>query len=110
MRRERDSFDPDRPALIVTYGNTTRKFWRLDGDVMILGRASHCDLGLVSPEVAPIHCVLVRISGGWKLRDCSGRVGTRVNGRLIQEALLTDGDIIQVGNFSFQAHLPGQRA
>jgi hypothetical protein len=34
----------------------------------------------VSPEVAPIHCVIVRVVADWRLRDCTGRGGTRVNG------------------------------
>src|SRR5262249_23501213 len=61
---------------------------------------------LVSPEVAPVHCILVRVAEGWKLRDCSGRPGTRVNGRVVEETLLDDADVIQIGAFTFQAHLP----
>src|SRR5262249_23677495 len=106
MRRDANEFDPSQPALLVTYGNTTKKHRHLDRDVLVLGRAPSPDFALVSPEVAPIHCVLVRVREGWKLRDCSGRPGTRVNGKMIQEILLDDEDIIQVGAFSFRAHLP----
>jgi pSer/pThr/pTyr-binding forkhead associated (FHA) protein len=106
MRRDATEFDPTQPALLVTYGNTNRKHRQLDSDVLVLGRSSTCDFALMSPEVAPIHCLLVRVHEGWKLRDCSGRPGTRVNGKTVQEVLLTDGDVIQVGAFSFQAHLP----
>jgi pSer/pThr/pTyr-binding forkhead associated (FHA) protein len=106
MQRDKDIFDPTRPALRVTYGNTAKKHRVLDGDLIVLGRSSVCDFNLVSPEVAPVHCVLVRVADGWKLRDCSGRPGTRVNGKVVQEVLLDDGDIIQIGAFSFQAHLP----
>jgi hypothetical protein len=49
---------------------------------------------------------LVRRASGWLLRDCSGRPGTRVNGRTVQEAELEDGDVIQVGAFSFEVRLP----
>jgi hypothetical protein len=106
MFRDKDTVDPSQPALVVTYGNTSRKHRPLDGEVIVLGRSSNCDFSLVSPEVAPVHCILVRVAQGWRLRDCSGRPGTRVNGKMIQETLLDDGDIIQVGAFSFQAHLP----
>jgi chromosome segregation ATPase len=47
----------------------------------------------------------VRQPNGWLIRDCSGRA-TRVNGQSITEAILRDGDVIQVGTFSFQAELP----
>ncbi len=106
MLRDKDSFDPSQPALLVTYGNTTKKHRPLDGDVIVLGRGSVCDFNLVSPEVAPVHCLIVHVGEGWKLRDCSGRPGTRVNGKTVQEVLLDDGDVIQVGAFSFQVHLP----
>src|SRR5262245_40679346 len=108
MRSEaKEHVDPSQPALIVTYGNTSKKCRPLDADVIVLGRNPGCDMSLVSPEVAPIHCVLARVPDGWRLRDTSGRPGTRVNGKPIQDVLLADGDTIQVGAFSFQAHLPG---
>lgn len=102
-REER--LDPTGPALVVTYGNTTKKVRPLDRDLLVLGRAPGCDLKLVSPEVAAIHCIVVRTAGGWWLRDCTGR-GTRVNGKAVHEEPLHDGDVFQVGTFSFQAHLP----
>jgi hypothetical protein len=110
MRRDKDTFDPSQPALLVTYGNTARKHRHLDKNVIVLGRSNVCDLSLVSPEVAPVHCVLVRVAEGWKLRDCSGRPGTRVNGRLVDETYLEDADVIQIGAFTFQAHLPSGQA
>lgn len=97
--------DPTRPALIVLYGATRRKFRPLEGDVVVLGRAAGCDIGLMSPDVAPVHCVLVRLSNGWRIRDCSGKA-TRVNGRSIHDEPLRDGDTIQIGTFSFEAQLP----
>jgi pSer/pThr/pTyr-binding forkhead associated (FHA) protein len=110
MRKEReDILEPDQPTLIVTYGNTTRKHRPLERDVTILGRAPGCDIGLESPEVAPVHCVIVRVLDGWRLRDCSGRLGTRLNGRSAHDELLRDEDVLQVGTFSFKLHLPAVR-
>jgi pSer/pThr/pTyr-binding forkhead associated (FHA) protein len=107
MRNQReDRLDPQQPALIVTYGNTSRKHRPLHNDVMVVGRSTACDVGLVSPEVAPIHCVLVRLAGGWRLRDCTGRSATRINGKPVQDEALADGDAIQIGTFSLRVHLP----
>jgi hypothetical protein len=96
----------DQPALVVTYGNTTRKHRPLNQDVTLLGRAPGCDIALVSPEVAPVHCVIARGPGGWRLRDCTGRGGTRVNGRSVTDVLLCDEDVLQIGTFSFHVRLP----
>jgi hypothetical protein len=107
MRKEReDKLEPGQPTLIVTYGNTTRKHRPLDRDVTVLGRAPGCDVGLESPEVAPVHCLIVRVLDGWRLRDCSGRLGTRLNGRSAHDEVLRDDDVLQVGTFSFKLHLP----
>jgi pSer/pThr/pTyr-binding forkhead associated (FHA) protein len=107
MRKEREApFDPSQPALVVTYGNTTRKHRPLDRDLLVLGRAACCDFGLVSPEVAPVHCVIIRAGDGWRIRDCTGRGGTRLNGKAIHEERLSDGDTLQIGTFSFQLNLP----
>jgi pSer/pThr/pTyr-binding forkhead associated (FHA) protein len=111
MRKEPEKkIDPKEPALIVLAGQTRNRRRPLDGDVFMLGRAPGCDLGLVSAEVAPVHCVILRLSRGWRIRDCSGRGATRLNGQPIREASLRDGDIIQVGSFSFEAFLPKSTA
>jgi pSer/pThr/pTyr-binding forkhead associated (FHA) protein len=99
-----------QPALIVTYGNTTRKHRPLDRDVTVLGRAPSCDISLASPEVAPVHCVILRTAEGWRVRDCSGgRHATRLNGEAIHEEPLRDTDVLQVGTFSFEFHQPNSR-
>ncbi len=91
----------------MTYGNTTRKYRPLDRDVIVLGRASSCDLNLVGAEVSPIHCLLLRcLNGGWRVRHFGGRIGTLVNGKPIQEAVVEHDDNLQVGSFSFKMHLP----
>ncbi|HZT78822.1 MAG TPA: FHA domain-containing protein [Gemmataceae bacterium] len=102
--------DPARPALVVTHGNTARKHRPLERSPYLIGRDRCCDLALVAPEVAAVHCVLSRGPSGWRVRDCGSRAGTHVNGRAVQDAPLSDGDVLQVGPFSFHAHLPAEPA
>jgi pSer/pThr/pTyr-binding forkhead associated (FHA) protein len=101
--------DPTQPALLVRYGSTQQSWKPLERDVLLIGRSIRCDLRLDSPEVAPIHCVLIRRADGWQVRDCGSQNGTRVNGRAVQEAPLHDGDVLQIGTFSFEAKLPCPR-
>jgi hypothetical protein len=111
MRKEReDQLDPAQPSLLVTYGNTTRKVRPLDRELLVLGRAATCDINLVSPEIASIHALILRAAEGWRVRDCGSRLGTRLNGRAIQESQLEDGDVLQIGSFSFHLNLPGKSA
>jgi pSer/pThr/pTyr-binding forkhead associated (FHA) protein len=111
MRKEQELHKQrPQPALIVTCGNATLKSRALDRDILVLGRAPGCDLRLMSPEVAPTHCVIVRVAEGWRVRDCSGRSGTWVNGKAVRDEALHDGDTLQVGTFGFQAQLPRDEA
>jgi pSer/pThr/pTyr-binding forkhead associated (FHA) protein len=111
MYREPEaSIKPGQAALVVTYGNTTRRFHPLEGDLVVLGRTPSCDITLISPEVSSVHCVLHHRSDGWHLRDCcGGRHATRLNGRGIREEKLHDSDVVQVGSFSFEMRLPCPR-
>jgi pSer/pThr/pTyr-binding forkhead associated (FHA) protein len=111
MRKEGEAtLKPGQAALIITYGNTTRKHRPLDRDLFLLGRSPTCDVALASPEVAAVHCILHRTGDGWNVRDCSGgRHATRLNGRTIQEEALRDCDVLQIGAFSFELRLPSAR-
>jgi len=107
MRQDReDKIDPTMPALVVTYGNTPRKYRPLDRDVFLLGRSPVCDVSLTSPDVAPIHCVLVKGPEGWRLRDCSPKGTTHLNGKQALDVSLQDGDTLQIGSFALRLHLP----
>jgi hypothetical protein len=108
MRKDSEN-RTDRPTLVVTYGNTNQRQRQLEGDLVVLGRARNCDITLVSPEVANVHCIIARVGGGWRLRDCTGRGGTRLNGTPVTDVELTDADVLQVGTFSFEVKLPAAK-
>lgn len=111
MHKEREAvIKPGQAALIVTYGNATRRFYPLEGELVVLGRAPSCDITLVSPEVAAVHCVLQRRSDGWHIRDCcGGRHAARLNGRVIRDEQLGECDVLQIGAFSFEVRIPCHR-
>jgi pSer/pThr/pTyr-binding forkhead associated (FHA) protein len=99
-------FDPSRPALLITYGSSTNCHRPLDRDLLLVGRGRACDIGLASPEVAEVHCILNRNGNTWSVRDCGSRNGTRLNGQPVHEAPLRDGDSLRVGNFVLHLQLP----
>lgn len=101
-----EPFLPSEPALIVTVGNTARKHRSLQRPVVVLGRAHGCDIGLSAPDISSVHCVIYHGPGGLHIRDCQSRSGTHLNGQPVIEAVLRDGDTLQVGPFSFQAYIP----
>ena len=66
-------------------------------DVIHIGRGLSADLRLDESSVSRRHAILVpRVSGARILDDRSSN-GTFVNGRRVQQADLSDGDVIVVG-------------
>ncbi len=69
------------------------------------GRGPECQVRFNSDWVSRQHCRLSVSAGGVTLRDLGSRNGTLVNGALIQEAALADGDHIQIGPVTFEARI-----
>ena len=90
------------PALVSMYGGVDKKHWPLKRDVATLGRTKGCDIVLEAPDVSGLHCLVWAFQGGFQVRDCNSRAGTQLNGDRITEATLRDGDILQIGPFSFR--------
>jgi pSer/pThr/pTyr-binding forkhead associated (FHA) protein len=101
-----ERIDKTEPALVVRHGNTAKRHFTLGRSGVALGRAHGCDVQLDSPEVSGLHCIFTRAPGEVVVRDCNSRVGTRVNGIKVKEARLNNGDVVQIGTFSFDVYLP----
>jgi pSer/pThr/pTyr-binding forkhead associated (FHA) protein len=97
---------PNQPALIPIAGNYDRKPRSIDRDVTTIGRARGTDLCLEANEISTLHCVIYRTADGYRIRDCSSRCGTRINGDTVKTGLLHDGDIVNLGPFSFEFRAP----
>src|SRR6478672_1260431 len=95
----------NHPALLPITGNYDRKPRTLDRDVTIIGRARGSDLCLEANEISTLHCTIYRTAEGFRIRDCSSRTGTRINGESIKNHALRDGDVINLGPFSFELRI-----
>lgn len=65
----------------------------------IIGRAASCDLPIDDPSISRRHA-RIRVHGDrCRLTDLGGRNGTFVNGQLVAEQELSDGDTLVLGRF-----------
>lgn len=62
-----------------------------------IGRAPENEIVVDHPAVSARHAELLPVAGGVRLRDLSGSGGTRLNGTPVTGAVLTDGDVIGIG-------------
>jgi pSer/pThr/pTyr-binding forkhead associated (FHA) protein len=69
-----------------------------------IGRQPTCDLVLYDTGVSRTHCELIEEGGLFTLRDRGSSNGTTVNGSLVTECHLEDGDQVQIGPVLFIFH------
>lgn len=82
----------------VLVGRNEGKEHILDKDVNVLGRDELAEVPLFGDvSVARQHAIIERVGGRFRLRDAGSPTGTLVNGQRVGEALLRDGDRIQIG-------------
>jgi hypothetical protein len=77
-----------------------KRHFRLDRTVITIGRKLDNHLVLPDPHVSRRHAE-IRLQGGrYMLRDLNSTAGTRVNGQLSMEHLLTPGDVVTISGIS----------
>lgn len=64
---------------------------------VVVGRGSDSDLCLPNDTVSRQHCMIWHEDGCHRVRDLGSTNGTRINGALVQEAALEDGDDVVLG-------------
>lgn len=97
-----------RPALVSLRGELLAIPIPLERDVVILGRALEADVRLNDSKASRLHAQInAQLDGTsgetvYKIKDLSSTNGTLVNGHVLTEALLTDGDKIHIGDHLFR--------
>jgi hypothetical protein len=86
------------PFLIERLTGAQPVVTRIEDDSLLIGRGTNAGLRLDDPSVALEHARIERVRGDYKLTDLESLTGTYLNGKKVQEALLSDGDMIDVGS------------
>jgi hypothetical protein len=71
-------------------------------DRMIVGRDPACDVSDADPRLSRRHAEFLLTPQGLLVRDLESRNGVRVNGRIVREALLAPGDLVEVGHLGIR--------
>jgi len=79
---------------VLTLGDAA---YPLAGDSVSLGRGLENDIVLEDRRVSRIHARLVNTGGYWTARDEGSTNGTFVNGRMVSQHVLTNGDRLSLG-------------
>ena len=94
---------PERPQgaslLIVKRGPTAGQRFVLDADIVRAGRHPDSDVFLDDITVSRRHAEFTKDGKDHVVRDVKSLNGTYVNGERIDEAVLANGDEVQIGKF-----------
>ncbi|MFW5773020.1 MAG: FHA domain-containing protein [Phototrophicaceae bacterium] len=89
--------------LIVTvHSDDQPAVYPLTAVASVVGRANHCEIVIVEPEVSREHFRITLTPRGYVVDDLGSTNGTYVNGRRLEDSyLLQPGDVLQIGTTVF---------
>jgi pSer/pThr/pTyr-binding forkhead associated (FHA) protein len=71
--------------------------WRMDRQLVMIGRSPACKIRIVEPDVSKFHCSLVLTAHGLWVIDLLGQNGVFVNDKPVRCVRLDDGDELRIG-------------
>ena len=95
------------PKLLFTAGAQAGENVVIDRERMLLGRSESADLVISDGAASSRHAEIAANSGGWVIADLDSSNGTEVNGIPITEQLLSDQDVVTIGDTQFTFSLGG---
>ena len=89
-----------RAVLVVSNAGLAGAEHELVGDETLIGRNPTTDVTLLDESASREHAIVVRDeeTGSYTIEDLQSTNGTKVNGKRVRSATLSDGDEIQVGH------------
>jgi hypothetical protein len=96
-RERSEPVEEGKPCLVLLSDDQPVKTVEVDRRIR-LGRQSDNDLVIVDPGVSRHHAEVINENGSCTLRDLGSTNGTLVNGHVVSEHALRDGDRISLGS------------
>jgi pSer/pThr/pTyr-binding forkhead associated (FHA) protein len=95
------------PRVTITVPDRTPQPYRfqLDRRVVSLGRGSDNDIAIDCGSVSVRHAEMVRIDGGYEIRDLGSTNGTKKDGERRMTIPLRSGDVVVLGDVAFDFQL-----
>ncbi|NLK07660.1 MAG: DUF3662 and FHA domain-containing protein [Firmicutes bacterium] len=92
-------------GLVVLEGPDQGRQWALDLKPTGVGRGKNQYIQLKDPGVSRQHAVIRWTRGRYWIEDNNSKNGLSINGHKVTKAILTDGDIVQLGGCKLGFHM-----
>lgn len=96
---EFDSCADEGPVLVVSKGPQLGERFFIDRSTLSVGRDPECDIFFNDMTVSRAHARFDFEDGALSVTDLGSLNGTYVNGVCVDRAVLSGGDIVQIGTF-----------
>jgi pSer/pThr/pTyr-binding forkhead associated (FHA) protein len=105
-RAERDR-EPGQAVLVVLTGDFQGTEHALVKEETLIGRNPTTDITLLDEGISREHALILRdeATGSFTIEDLQSTNGTKVNGKRVRSAALSDGDEIEIGHTRFRVDL-----
>ena len=89
----------DEATFTIVKGPQVGNVFHLSADTLTIGRSPQCDIFLNDMTVSRMHATMQRTPDGYEIIDTDSFNGLWVNNLNVKEAVLKDGDVVQIGTF-----------
>ncbi len=86
--------------LVIKGPNIGDKFF-IEKDEFLIGRSPESDVLLDDITVSRKHAIFRKDADSYRLTDAGSLNGSYLNGNIVEEAVLSNGDRIQIGKYIF---------
>lgn len=99
------------PKLVLALDDKVIEEYELTQDELKLGRRSSNEIQIQNLTVSGKHARIIKSDKGYSIEDLNSTNGTYVNGKLIKQHALSDGDEIMIGKYklSYVAQQPAEQ-
>ena len=91
----------DKILLVVIKGPSIGEKFFINKKVLNIGRSAESDILLDDITVSRHHAVIEKNDSSYIIRDLESLNGTYINGNIVNEIELNNGDRIQIGKYVF---------
>lgn len=97
-----------KASLAIENGDFAGMCYELGPDETLIGRNPTTDITLLDDGISREHSMILfdAESGRYSVEDLQSTNGTKVNGKRVRSATLSDGDEIQIGHTRFRFSFP----
>ena len=92
---------PGKRGLLVIKGPSIGDEFYIEKDDFIIGRSPESDVLLDDITVSRKHALLKKDEDEYRLIDSGSLNGSYLNGNIVEEVILSNGDRIQIGKYIF---------